>query len=385
MNVLLVRSDIEGLSLYEKDIPKWGYHLCLADNAQQAYEHIRTNDCDIVLYDWLMSETNAIAFGQQVRALNTNRRLYIILVRTPETHPEFDRAGQSPMDDYMAAPLHAGELRARLEIGSRIVKLERELNQKYLAIKRNYYQSIHMFTQMLETYHKDLGGHSRRVGRIALILAQKHPGIPPEDYPVVEAAGLLHDIGLVGLPESLVTKSIPEMNGDEKNGYYAHSERGELILNHVDLLRPVAKIVRLHHEQYNGRGFPDGLCAKQIPVAAAAVGAASVYDHLVHHKKIALDDIPAQLQLFRGYQFSSEIIDLLIEINFDQMQEEAQRTFRTVDIEELQTGMILADDIHMRTGAFVMASDTCIDASAIEKLKRYREIGNISSHIFVKK
>ena len=292
---------------------------------------------------------------------------------------------QGGMDDYLAKPVDPYQLKVRLEIGARFIKLERENNQKYLAIKRSFYQSAYMLTQLQETHNRELGGHARRVGRISLSLARKHAGILPEDYPVVEAAGLLHDIGLIGLPEMLVTKSVPEMTGNEKTGYHAHPQRGEKILNQVDLLKPVAKLVRMHHEQCNGRGFPDGLNEKQIPITAAVVGAASVYDHLVHHQKHQLEQIPEQLQQYRGYLFSSEIINLLLEYNLEQMQEEARRTYLEVGMDALQVGMILADDVRMRTGAFVMAAETRIDTFVIEKLKRYHELGNISDRIFIKK
>ena len=141
----------------------------------------------------------------------------------------------------------------------------------------------------------------------------------------------------------------------------------------------------MHHEQINGRGFPDGLNDRQIPLTAMVVGAASVYDHLVHHKHIPLDQIPELLQPYRGYQISAELIDLLLAINLEQIEAEAKRTYREIDVEQLQAGMILANDIHMRTGAFVMGADTSIDASVIEKLKRYHELGNINSSVFIKK
>jgi putative two-component system response regulator len=202
---------------------------------------------------------------------------------------------------------------------------------------------------------------------------------------IVEAAGFVHDIGMIGLPPGLVVKNVTEMTGDEKKAYHAHPERGESILNQVDLLRSVAKIVRMHHEQPNGRGFPDGLHDKQIPLAAKVVGAASIYDHLTHHQKIPLDQIPEHLQPYRGYQIASDLVDLLLAINLERIDEEAKRIFQEIDIEELRDGMVLAADIHMRTGAFVMGSGTCIDATLIEKLKHYYELGNISSNIFIMK
>jgi len=385
MNVLLVDDDITTLNLLDKTVSKWGHNVSRAENGRQAIEQVSAGQIDIIISDWLMPAMNGLELCQQVRSMDLNRYIYFILISAQNKCTDVVRGLQSGVDDYLTKPLNFDEFQARVEIGARIIKLERELNQKYLAIKRNYYQSIHMFTQFLESYNKELGGHSRRVGQLALQLANRHTEVKPEDYPIVEAAGLLHDIGLIGLPETLVTKSIPEMTGDEKKDYHAHPQRGESILNQVDLLRPVAKIVRMHHEQTNGRGFPDGLSGKQVPLTAGLVGAASIYDHLIHHRKIPLHKIPEQLQQYRGYQISSELVDLLLEINLEHIDAEAKRSYREIDIDDLQAGMILANDIHMRTGAFVMGADTSIDASVIEKLKRYHELGNISRKVFIQK
>jgi putative two-component system response regulator len=384
-NVLLVENDIKAVGRLKPAILKWGYQVLTAENAQEALDHLAKNECDLIVSPWLLPDCGGSQFCQKVRSLARNRRIYIIIIGEARQRSEIVRNAECGVDDFVAKPVDHDELIHRLEIATRISKLERENDQKYLVIKKNYFQSIQMFTQLLETYNRGLGGHARRVGQFALSLAKKHPAVLPEDYPIIEAAGMLHDIGLIGLSETLVTKSVPEMNGDEKKDYYAHPQRGELILGEVDLLRPVAKIVRWHHEQANGRGFPDGLNEKQIPIAAAVVSAASVYDHLIHHQKIQLERIPEQLQPYRGYQFSPQIVDLLLELNLEQIQAEAKRNYMEIEIDALQSGMILADDVRMRTGAFVMAANTSIDAAVIEKLKRYHELGNIGSIIFIKK
>ena len=385
MRVLLVDDDIATLGLLEKSISKWGYDVAKARNGREAFEQTGMDDIDILVSDWQMPEMNGLELCQKVRSLKLQRYIYIILISAKESDPDIVRGLQGGVDDYLTKPLNLDELKARLEIGARIITLERELNQKYVTIKRNYYQSIHMFTHLLAIYNKSLGGHSKRVGQIALMLAKKHPDVLPEDYPIVEAAGLLHDIGLIGLPNKLVMKNVTEMNGDEKEAYLTHPERGETILNEVDLLRPVARIVRMHHEQPNGRGFPDGLSAKQVPLAAALVGAASSYDHLAQIEKIPLERIPQALQKYRGYQIAPDLVDLLLEINLEQMEAEARRTYREIDIVELEPGMTMANDLLMRTGAFIMAAGTVIDAVIIEKLKRYHKLGSISRHVFIKK
>lgn len=385
MNILLVDDDATTLSLLEKSLSKWGYHITTAENGIQAVELLQHNPVDMIVSDWLMPEMDGLALCEKVRSLDLDHYIYIILISAQDTRTDVVRGLEGGVDDYITKPLNPDELRARLEIGARVIKLERELNQKFLAIKRNYYQSLHMFTQLLETYHKELGGHSRRVGELSLKLAERHPDIQPEDYPIIEAAGMLHDIGLIGLPGTLVEKSVPEMNGEEKKLYYSHPERGELILDQIDLLRPVATLVRLHHEQPNGRGFPDGLSKEQIPLGALVVSAASIYDNMLHQQSLDFDELTHKIQQLRGYQLPSAVVDLLLDMNLENKEAESKRTFKEMDIEDLQPGMVLASDVHMKTGAFVMSANTRIDDEAIGKLKRYYELGNISSNVFINK
>jgi len=385
MNILVVEDDAITQSLLERSLTKWGYEVSKADNGRQAIDHLNDSNVDMIVSDWLMPEMDGLELCAKVRSLDLKHYIYIILISAQNTRTDVVRGLEGGVDDYLTKPLNLDELRARMEIGARIINLESELNQKYLAIRRNYYQSIHMFTKMLEIYNKALGGHSRRVGQLSLDMAKLHPDVLTEDYPVIEATGLLHDIGLIGLPDTLVTKSQKEMTGDEKNLYRSHPDRGEMILDQVDLLRPVARMVRMHHEQKNGHGFPDGLKNDQILLGASLVGAASIYDNLVHRSKICIEKIPEHLQTYRGYQLEPELVDLLLEINMNKIQEEAQRTYLQIGIDDLKVGMILAQDIRMKTGAFVMAADTSIDASIIVKLKRYFELGSIIDKIFINK
>ena len=385
MNILIVDDDAATLALLEKSMNKWGYSTATAENGNKAIERLKDSRIDMIVSDWLMPEMDGLELCRKIRSLDLQHYIYIILISAQDTRNDVVRGLESGVDDYLTKPLNLNELRARLEIGARIIKLERELNQKYLAIKRNYYQSIHMFTQLLETYNEELGSHSRRVGSLSLELARRHHGILREDYPVIEAAGLLHDVGLIGLPDALVIKRVQEMTGEEKALYHTHPERGELILSQIDLLRPVAGIIRVHHEQTNGRGFPDGISDGHIPLGAYVVSAASIYDNMVHKSGWSYEDITEKLQQLRGYQLPSEIVDLLLEINLENMEAEAKRTHREMDIDNLEPGMVLAADVHMKSGAFFMGADTVIDENIIEKLERYYDLGNISSKVFINK
>ncbi len=385
MNILVADDDATTLSLLEKSMQKWGYDVSRAANGRQALEHVSRHHIDIIVSDWLMPELNGLELCEKVRALNLNHYVYIVLISAQDTRTDVVRGLNGGVDDYIAKPLNLDELHARIEIGCRIIALERELNQKFRTIKRNYFQTIHMFNQLLETYNEQLGGHCRRVGKLASLMAKRHPNIAPEDYPVVEAAGMLHDIGLIGMPDTLVSKPLIAMSGDEKKLYFSHSERGELILSEIDLLRPVSRLVRMHHEQTNGKGFPDGLEGDSVPLAAKVINAASIYDNLIYQSKIALEQIPEKLQQQRGYQIDPDLVDMLLDINLFNIQKEAEKTDKILALDELEPGMILSQDVRMKTGAFVMAANTTVDATGIDKLKRYHQLGNIIDKVFVNK
>ena len=160
MRVLLVDDDIATLGLLEKSISKWGYDVAKARNGREAFEQTGMDDIDILVSDWQMPEMNGLELCQKVRSLKLQRYIYIILISAKDSDPDIVRGLQGGVDDYLTKPLNLDELKARLEIGARIITLERELNQKYVTIKRNYYQSIHMFTHLLAIYIQNASGKS---------------------------------------------------------------------------------------------------------------------------------------------------------------------------------------------------------------------------------
>ena len=176
-----------------------------------------------------------------------------------------------------------------------------------------------------------------------------------------------------------------ELNAEEKQLYRSHPERGALILEQVDMLKPIAEIVRLHHEQYNGRGFPDALAGEQIPILAQLVSAASIYDDLKSIQGLGPDDIPERLQCMRGYQLAPELVDLILEIHVKLIEKEKSISDQAVKVEQLKESMVLARNIYLKTGAFIMSADTRLTAEAIEKLKHYVGLNAITDKVYVYK
>jgi len=383
MNILIVDDNQATLHLHELNLKKWGHTIFLAENGAQALKKLDSQPIDLVLSDWIMPEMDGIELCRTVRDTDYKRYIYFIITSAEKDQQKIIEALKAKADDYIAKPVDYEELQVRIEIGARIIGLERKLKSNYATIEKNFFQTIRTFTNLLEVFDEELGGHCRRVGRESLRLAKMHPEISKKDYRFIEAAGLLHDIGMIGLASGILSKKRTELNLEEKQQYLSHPVRGEIVLNEIEFLQPIAKIIRSHHEQFNGRGFPDGLSGSNLPIAAQIVSAASIYDNLIHKAKMPLEDIPTKLYAMRKYQLEPSVVDILLEVNTENIRKENEKKFFEISIDSLQKGMIIAQDIRMKTGAIIIPAETVLTDYSIEKLKSYRLLQQFDHNIYI--
>ena len=345
MNILIADDELVTLRLLEKHIQSWDHQVYAAQNGLDAWDIASSTDLDLVIADWNMPGLDGLELCQRIRNADLPSYIYLIIVSAKDTDQDIVTGLRGGIDDYITKPFNFDELRERIATGARVVALERELRNKYEIIEENYFQTIRMFSNLIEVCNEDLGGHCRRVAKTALKVAQRHPLVDESDYPLIEAGGLLHDIGMVGFPDHLLLKKTTELPGDDMALYKTHPLQGEIILQEIEFLRPLSKIVRQHHEQVNGRGFPDGLTGDQIPVAVKIISAASAYDSLVYKWGYSFEDVSERLVLQKGYQLDPDVVDLVMEINVENMRAEKKRNHMKVPLEELVAGMVLAESL----------------------------------------
>jgi response regulator RpfG family c-di-GMP phosphodiesterase len=385
MNILIAEDDPVTLKLLASRLKAWGHWVVTAADGDIAWRIVEKESIDIVVSDWMMPELDGLELCRHIRQRQEAGYIYVILVSAQDAQADILHGLQSGVDDYITKPIDLDALRARIEIGARIVNLERRLNAKLEIITANHHQTIRMFNQMMEVFDDDLGGHCRRTATLATDLAYRHPDVGDADIPVIETAALLHDIGMVGIPKSIRNKRRTEMVNDERQLYQSHASMGERIIGEIEIMKPAALLVGMHHEQFNGKGFPAGLAGDAIPIGAQLISAASIYDNLIHKGDIPLDRIADQLQRIRGYLLSAPIVELLLAINIDQQHELERRTDVECSLDDLKPGMRLAANVRMRTGAFVMPGDTELNAYTIEKLNHYHTIGAIGDKVLIRK
>lgn len=164
--------------------------------------------------------------------------------------------------------------------------------------------------------------HAESVARLASVIAAEMK-MDEDDIHRIRVAGLLHDIGLVTVPEEIINKR-DHLSADEWRRIKEHPEVGETILKHIASLESFLPMVRHHHEHYDGAGYPDGLAKEKIPLGARILAVADAFQAMIsdrpYRRALTTDQALAELQMSSGTQFDPEIVETFISL-FRNLQE----------------------------------------------------------------
>lgn len=145
-------------------------------------------------------------------------------------------------------------------------------------LQRTYLQTVNSLVRAMEAKDAYTSGHSSRVAETAIVLGRKL-GLSRQELEMLEWAGLLHDIGKIGISDAVLSKP-GRLTSEEFDHIKTHPTQSYQVLQPVDGLRSVLPIVRHHHEHYDGSGYPDGLVGDEIPFQARIIQVADVWDAL---------------------------------------------------------------------------------------------------------
>jgi len=158
-------------------------------------------------------------------------------------------------------------------------------------------------------------GHSRKVNIYAVVLAEAL-GLPSDEVSRISTSALLHDIGKIGVPDSILNKK-EELNEDEWESIKSHPRLGANIVGNVHDLAPCVGSILYHHEKWDGTGYPDGLRGKTIPLGARILSVADAFAAMAsarpYREAVADDQALERLKEGAGTQFDPELVALFIE------------------------------------------------------------------------
>ena len=301
-----------------------GYDCMIAENGENALELLRKYPFALVLLDITMPGMSGRSVLQEIVARYPDIAVIMITaIDNAETAIELLKMGAY---DYVIKPVYFNELPLRvqraldrrklmLENKEYHLELEEKVKKQTDKIRDSFLNSIKSLALALEAKDKYTSGHSQRVADIAVNIA-KNLKMAPREIEQLRFAALVHDIGKIGIKESVMNKE--DGLTDEEYAYIStHSVIGENILTPIIEDEEILKMVRHHHERYDGRGYPDGISAEQIPLGARIVAVADMFDAMTsdrpYRKAVSPEIAVNELKRNEQTQFDPQVIKAFIE------------------------------------------------------------------------
>jgi len=300
--LLLVDDEPSILSALRRLFRPCGYRILTAEGGAAGLDLLARENVDLVISDMRMPEMDGAQFLERVRT-EWPRAVRILLTGYADmtstvnaiNKGEIYRYITKPWDDHDIVLIVRDALERQQLQGenSRLLALTQSQNDELKALnsdlearvrartaeieqvngflniandtlKQSFLVSIKVFSTLLELRDGSVGGHARRVADLAHKLAIKLE-LDAKTQQNIFIAGLLHDIGKIGFPDAMFAKPVPKLKGEELARYRKHSLVGANALLPLPDLKPVADLIRAHHEHFDGQGFPDGLAGLAIP------------------------------------------------------------------------------------------------------------------------
>jgi response regulator RpfG family c-di-GMP phosphodiesterase len=224
--------------------------------------------------------------------------------------------------------LELARQRYRRSLEKRVRDRTAELQQALQDLEATYGTTLWALVAALDAREHEVSNHSQRVVRYTLAIA-KRMGIAEQDLPDIGRGALLHDIGKIGISDSILLKP-GKLTDDEWQEMRKHPRIGHEILKAIPFLGVPADIVLSHQERYDGRGYPRGLAGEAIPLGARIFAIADTFDAMTsdrpYRKKTTIDAARAEIARCAGTQFDQRCADAFLTIPGADLEDLARPT-----------------------------------------------------------
>ncbi len=421
--LLFVDDEANILSSLQRLFRPLGYQILTAASGKEGLELLQNNNVDLIISDMRMPEMDGAEFLAQA-AQQWPDTIRILLTGYADMTSTISAINEGKIYKYISKPWednditlsvkHAleqkylekerdrllqltrkqnselQELNANLEdkVKARTEELRQTMAQLELShesLKNSYISSVKVFSSLIEMREGTITGHSRRVADTAYMLAIKL-GMNKEDAQTVMIAGLLHGIGKIGLPDSIIQKPYNTLNSTEKRKFDKHSIVGEGTLMALEPLHEAAKQIRSHLEHYDGKGHPDQLKENEIPLGSRILAVVNDYESLKNGTfmkgQVSSEKIRDFIWHNRGKRYDPNIVEAFFKLLGDELNK--KENYATVMSNGLEEGMTLAKDIISDNGVLLLAKGQKLTEAIIDRIQRYERSVDEDVVIYIK-
>lgn len=416
--LLLVDDEANILSSLKRLFRPQGYRIFTAESGAQGLEVLAREPVDLVISDMRMPEMNGAQFLEKV-CEKWPGTVRILLTGYAEIDATIDAINRGQIYRYISKPWEENDItlivkhalqqkflereKSRLEELTRkqndeLKELNASLEEKVMArteevrqtmgflevahekLKKSFITSIQVFSNLIEMRSATMVGHSRRVAELARRIAQRMDMSDAEAQDVF-IAGLLLDIGKIGLPDRLLDKPFASLTGEERSQVVKYPVKGQMALMALEQLAGAARLIRSHRERFDGMGYPDRQAGFGIPLGARILTLANDYDTALTGTAFTKPMKQADAWLFiqdgKGKRYDPAVVDIFM--NTIGKGEGAGITPNPklelpLRSGQLKPDMVLSRDLVTATGEMLLAKGYTLNEQFIEQIRNFERM-----------
>lgn len=420
--ILLVDDERSVLKSLQRLLMDEPYHVLTADSGSQALEVLEKNDVSVIVSDQRMPRMKGSEFLSRSKKTHPDT-IRILLTGFSDMDATVDAINRGEIYKYITKPWDDNSLKSAIkeaaetyflrkenkrltaELKEWNLKLEKRVKEQTVDIKKrnkalvvlnerlkqNYQSTMESFANLIELRDPTISNHSKNVEGLSELIA-KQMALSEKEVDTIAAAALLHDIGKIGIADTILKKDFKEMRFEERKAMEQHPIRGQAALASIDDLREAGILIRHHHEWVNGSGYPDRLKGDEIPLGSKIIAVADAVDRLASFgKNSERSDFINAFEIVLGgreTKYDPAVLDAARPV----IKELRKRVYKLIGADEdeippdrLEPGMMLSRDLRSGTGVLIMPKSTILDEEKIGYLQRLFDIDPSKGGVYVAK
>jgi putative nucleotidyltransferase with HDIG domain len=330
--ILIVDDEDSVRTILLRHFEQEGAECVALPSATAALDQLKHENFSLVISDFMMPGISGMEF---LKLLNQHHPeiAFIMITGLLDIQTAVDSL-RSGAFDFITKPFELSTLRRSIEraLERRRLLLENrryrnqleeeirlrtsELNKTLLDVEESYKITLEAMVTALDTREHETQAHSQRVRKYTLTLAQ-HLGLKHDDLVQIGRGALLHDIGKIGVPDSILLKP-GKLDEEEWAEMKKHPQIGYNILKSIEFLSPAAEIVLCHQERWDGTGYPNRLAASDIPLGARIFAIADTLDAMTsdrpYRKALTFESAWTEIRRCSGTQFDPYVVNTFLNL-----------------------------------------------------------------------
>lgn len=324
--IFAVDDDMMNLRIIEKML-EGKFAVSCFDSGEKLLDALNNEIPDMILLDVRMPEMDGFEVLERLKESESYKEIPVIFLTADEERDTEVEGFKAGVLDFIRKPFVSEIMIQRVkrilqmnslqkDLQSEVEKQTKEIVEQRNQVERMNTEIILTLAGAIDAKDKYTNGHSNRVAEYARAIARRL-GKSDEEINDIYVAGLLHDVGKIGVPDSIINK--PDKLTDEEYAIIkTHPTIGANILSNISAIKDIAIGAHWHHERYDGRGYPDGLAGTDIPEMARIIGVADTYDAMTSKRSyrgvLPQEVVREELKVGRGTQFDPLFADVMLSI-----------------------------------------------------------------------